>query len=390
MSALDPTAVVARLRALGADQVARERATVNLIASDNVPTAWADDPVYPGHMIQEGLPGRRPFAGAAVHDALERLAEETACAIFGSEAANVQPHSCSQANQAVYHALLAPGEPVLALGFQAGGHLTHGLPINFSGRHFAFAHYGLGADERIDYDALERLAAERRPRLIVCGSSSYPRLFDAERLRAVADACGAHLMFDLSHEAGLIAAGAIPNPVGLADVVTMSLDKTLRGPFGAVVLSREPLADRLARAVHPGTQSSFSVRRVADSAHALALTQTESFAAYGRRTVATAQALAERLTARGLRLVTGGTDKHYVVVDVRGASGRGGREAEERLEAAGVLASRQSLPADRSARGDEASGLRLGTAWIAARGWTTDETTALADRVADVVLGVGD
>jgi glycine hydroxymethyltransferase len=378
-SGVDVAAAVAELRELGARQWAYEHEVVNLIASDNaLPAELTANPVYPGHMIQEGLAGRRPFAGARLHDEIEQLAERLACAIFGADAANLQPHSCSQANQAAYHALLEPGDPVLSLNFQAGGHLTHGLRINFSGRIYRFHNYGLGADERIDYDRLEELAEAVRPRLIVCGSSSYPRLFDAERLRAAADGVGALLMFDLSHEAGLIAGGAIPNPVPLADVATMSLDKTLRGPFGAVILANGAVAADIGRAVHPGTQSSFSVRRLADSAHALALTQTDRFTRYARGVIENARSMAARFQEAGARLVTGGTDKHYLVLDVRQAFGLSGQTAEEALEAIGVLASRQSLPEDASARGSEAGGLRLGAAWATSRGYDAGDFEEIA------------
>jgi glycine hydroxymethyltransferase len=376
----------AALAELGDRQWREEHETIDLIASDNAfPLASAPSPPYVGHAIQEGLVDRRPFAGARTHDDIERLAAAIACDVFGAEHANLQPHSCSQANQAVYHALLRPGDAVCALDFRAGGHLTHGLKINFSGRTYRFHHYGLGADERIDYEAAQRLAGDVRPKLIVCGSSSYPRLFQAERLRAIADSVGARLMFDLSHEAGLIAGAAVPNPVAVADVVTMSLDKTLRGPFGAMVLCRAELAERIDRAVHPGVQSSFPIRRLVDSAHALLLTQTTSFREYARAAVANSRLLGSQLLEAGVRLATGGTDKHYTVADTATAFRLSGVQAEGRLERVGILANRQSLPWDLSPRINECSGIRLGTAWATSRGYTAGDFVELACIIVDAL-----
>ena len=376
----------AALAELGARQWQKERETIDLIASDNAfPLACAANPPYVGHAIQEGLVDRRPFAGARTHDDIERLAASIACEVFGAQHANLQPHSCSQANQAVYHALLSPGDSVCALDFRAGGHLTHGLKINFSGRTYDFHHYGLGSDERIDYESAQKLAHTVRPKLIVCGSSSYPRLFEAERLRAIADSVEARLMFDLSHEAGLIAGAAVPNPVAVADVVTMSLDKTLRGPFGAMVLCRAELAERIDRSVHPGVQSSFPIRRLVDSAHALLLTQTSSFREYARAAVANSRLLASQLINAGVRLATGGTDKHYTVADTRTAFRLSGVEAEGKLERVGVLVNRQSLPWDLSQRINECSGIRLGTAWATSRGYAASDFIELASIIVDVL-----
>jgi glycine hydroxymethyltransferase len=370
------------LRDLGRRQILLERSVINLIASDNaLPNLHLDSPPYPGNIIQEGIAGARPFAGARFHDEIERLAANIAKKIFSADHANLQPHSCSQANQAVYHALLKPGDSVLALGFRAGGHLTHGLNVNFSGRHYSFRFYGLGADGLIDYDAAHALAQEQSPKLIVCGSSSYPRWYDGERLRRIADACSARLMFDLSHEAGLVAGGVLPNIVPYADAVTMSLDKTLRGPFGGLILCRSELADSIDRAVHPGTQSSFPIRKLTESAVALLASQTPEFALYARSAVANARALAISLENRGVRLVTGGSDKHYIVADVARCYGISGTEAERKLERIGILSNRQTLPQD--VRGS--SGLRLGTAWIASRGYTEPDARLLADLIDDAL-----
>lgn len=366
----------------------QERSTVNLIASDNAyPAQCAAEPYYPGHIIQEGLPGSRPFAGAAVHDEVETLVMGIACDVFGAEYANLQPHSCSQANQAVYQGLLQPGDKVCALDFRAGGHLTHGLKLNFSGRLYDFHFYGVGAGGWIDYDAARSLVREVRPKLVVCGSSSYPRLFDGEVLRSIADEVDAALHFDLSHEAGLIAGGAIPNEIGVADAVTMSLDKTLRGPFGGLLLCRAGMAERMDKAVHPGTQSSFSVRKVVDAGRALLLSQMQEFSEYAHGTVRHARLLGEQLAAEAIPVVSGGTDKHYLVVEVRESCGLSGPEAEHRLEGVGILASRQTVPWDRSARTMASSGVRLGTAWITSRGYSTADVEELGDVIVAVLKG---
>ncbi len=365
---------LSELRELGRRQSRYERSVINLIASDNAfPVAQSADAPYHGHMIQEGLCGRRPFAGAVIHDEIEELAERLANLIFGMDHANLQPHSCSQANQAVYQALLQPGDRALAMDFRAGGHLTHGLKVNYSGALYDFYHYGVAPDGFIDYNEARQKALLFTPKLIVCGSSAYPRLFDAQRVRAIADEIGAHLMFDLSHEAGLIAGAVVDNPVSFADVVTMSLDKTLRGPFGGMILCRSSLARAIDAAVHPGTQSSFPIRKLTDSAQALALTQTEAFHDYAQRVASSAQQLGEELGGQGIEVVTGGTDKHYLVLDVGRSRAMTGAEAEGRLERIGILSNRQTLPTDASASTASARGLRLGTPWIASRGYMDDD-----------------
>lgn len=376
---------------MGAEQSAYERAVINLIASDNArPRIQAVDRFYDGDMIQEGVRGERPFAGAALHDEIEAFAEQLACDVFKAEHANLQPHSCSQANQAVYHALLQSGDPVLALGFKAGGHLTHGLKVNFSGRFYRFTFYGTDAEGLIDYSGARALALSVRPKLIVCGSSSYPRLFDAERLRCIADEVGAKLMLDLSHEAGLIAGGVISNPVPFADVATMSLDKTLRGPFGGLILSRSHLATNINRAVHPGTQSSFPIRKLIEAAHALILTRTAWFRLYAQAVLDNAKTLERCLSTSGAELVTGGTDKHYLVLDVEQSFGLSGVDAERRLESINILTSRQTLPRERTNRAAGSSGIRLGTAWATSRGYLVSEFEEIARLILVALSGRSD
>lgn len=373
------------LRGLGKQLEAYEKQVINLIASDNAcPHSLSNAPVYSGNIIQEGLVGRRPFAGAQLHDAFERSAANIACKVFNAEHANIQPHSCSQANQAVYHALLNPGDTVLSLGFQAGGHLTHGLKQNFSGSHYKFFHYGVTVEGLIDYDSAQALAFEKSPKLIVCGSSSYPRLYDVMRLRKIADSVGAQLMLDLSHEAGLIAGQALPNIIDFADVVTMSTDKTLRGPFGGIILTKLNLADKIDRAVHPGTQSSFPVRKIAITAQALALTQTEAYKIYARDVIVNAKTLANSFPAE--YLFTGGTDKHYIVLDVMGLFNITGAEAERKLEEIGILSSRQSGPKDKSKKMSEAGSLRLGTAWATSRGYDAVDFVEIATLIKKALI----
>lgn len=357
-----------------------ERSVINLIASDNATSLNNVSKLpYRGLMIQEGLLGKRPFAGSKLHDDIERIAADSACHIFSADYANLQPHSCSQANQAAYKALLTPGDTVLALDFLAGGHLTHGLKSNFSGQTYNFLFYTTSDSGFIDYDTAGRLAKEHSPKMIVCGSSSYPRLFDAKRLREIADSVGAYLMFDLSHEAGLIAAGVIPNPIPLSDITTMSLDKTLRGPFGGMILCRTGLADKVDKAVHPGTQSSFSVRKISDAAHALLETQSEGFRNYAANTLRNAKSLEEVFSKHSGMVITGGTDKHYIVLNVKGAFNISGTEAEALLEKIGILTSRQTLPSDASRKMSQSSGIRLGTAWAASRGYQPAEFTEIGE-----------
>jgi glycine hydroxymethyltransferase len=362
------------MRVLAERQWRYEKQVINLIASDNATPFH--DALYPGQIIQEGLLGDRPFAGAAIHDEIEALASAIACRVFAADHANLQPHSCSQANQAAYHAVLQPGQPALALDFRGGGHLTHGLKSNFSGRNFRFSHFGV-VDGQIDYDRCHELAQALRPPLIVCGSSSYPLQYDIARLRVIADSVGARLMLDLSHEAGLIAGGALPNVIPQADIVTMSLDKTLRGPYGGLILCRKELALAIDRAIHPGTQSSFPIAKLVHAARCLCETQTPVFREYAKRTIDAAQVLVRIFADVAGLVVTGGTDKHYLVLDVRGALAMSGREAERRLEAINILTSRQVLPNDASARSNEAGGLRIGTAWTSSRGYELNEFAEL-------------
>lgn len=375
-----------RLYEAGAGQEAYELSTINLIASDNLVPAWRDaEKPYRGDMIQEGIVGQRPFAGAHLHDDLETIAAEIAKAVFGVDHAILQSHSCSQANQAAYHALLRPGDSVLALQFRAGGHLTHGMKSNFSGRLYDFHFFGVTDEGHIDYDAVRALAQEIRPKLLVCGSSSYPWTYDVAALRLICDEVGASLMLDVSHEGGLIAGGAFRCDLALADVVTMSLDKTMRGTHGAAILCKAHLADRMDSAVHPGTQSSFPIRRLTDAASALLETQTPLFADYAKRAVSLGRHMSDLFLKHNESSVFGGgTDKHYFLLDTSTVFGLDGTEAERTLEKVGILTNRQSLPSASSNRLKDAGGVRIGTAWLASAGYTSDDI----ERLVGILIGV--
>jgi len=376
-----------RLNEVSATQEAYERSTINLIASDNLVPGWrASERSYKGDMIQEGIVGKRPFAGARFHDELEYLASEVASKIFGLDHAILQSHSCSQANQAAYHALLRPGDRALALQFRAGGHLTHGMKSNFSGRLYDFSYFGVTEDGRIDYDAVRQLAQKIRPKLMICGSSSYPWAYDIAAFRAICDEIGASLMLDLSHEAGLIAGGAFQCDLALADVVTMSLDKTLRGTHGAAILCKAEIADLMNSAVHPGTQSSFAIQRLTDAACALLETQTPQFAEYATRAVKLGRQMSGQfLDHHAGSVFGGGTDKHYFLLDTRRAFGIDGAKAEGLLERVGILTNRQPLPSADSDRLKDAEGIRIGTAWLASAGYEVNDSKKLVEILIDVL-----
>ena len=369
-------------------QNAYEDHFIDMIASDNARSRRkvSGEFYYRGEMTQEGLFNRRPYAGAKYHDEIEEAATEIACSVFGADHANLQLHSCSQANQAAYFALLEIGDPVLSLDFKAGGHLTHGMASNFSGKLYRFHRYGTNASGFIDYDVVRDLAKKTRPKLILCGSSAYPRNSDYGTLRAIADEVEAYLMCDVAHEAGLIAAGVLESPIPAADVVTMSLDKTLRGISSAIILCKQDIANRIDRGVHPGTQSSFPVRRIAESAATLVESQRDDFLDYARRTVANAQRLSETLLDKGISLVTGGTDKHFVVADTARTNGIGGAKVENLLERAGILTNRQTVPLDKSNVFSEAGGLRVGSVWATSRGLDEDDFCILGQTIASLIL----
>jgi len=358
------------------DELHRQQRTLEMIASENfVPQAVLE---CQGSVLTnkyaEGYPGRRYYGGCEHVDVIEQLAIDRAKALFGAEHANVQPHAGAQANAAVYHALLKPGDTIMGLSLPHGGHLTHGMKINVSGRLYDIAPYEVSPDTyRIDMDAVERIAKERRPKLILAGWSAYPRFLDFERFRAIADEIGAILMVDMAHFAGLVAADLHPNPVPYSDVVTTTIHKTLGGARGGMILCREEHAKAINSAVFPGQQGGPLEHVIAGKAVALKLAATDAFRERQRRTVAGAKAVAEELlrAGHGINVLTGGTDVHLVLVDLR-ESELDGQQAEDRLHDIGITVNRNAVPFDPRPP-MVTSGLRVGAPALATRGLQEDD-----------------
>ncbi len=354
-----------------ANELERQQRTLEMIASENfAPMAVLEcQGSVLNNKYAEGYPGKRYYCGCEHVDVAERLAIDRAKALFGSEHANVQPHSGAQANIAVYHALLDPGDTVMGLELSHGGHLTHGMRINVSGRLYDIAPYHVSRETgRIDMDEVERIALERRPRLILAGWSAYPRFLDFERFRAIADAVGAYLVVDMAHFAGLVAAGLHPNPVPYADVVTTTIHKTIGGGRGGLILSTEDLAKRIDSAVFPGQQGGPLEHIIAGKAVALRIAASETFRERQERTVTGARAVAAELlrAGGGVSVLTGGTDVHLVLCDLR-ESLLDGRQAEDRLHSIGITVNRNAVPFDPRPPA-VSSGLRIGTPALATRG----------------------
>lgn len=368
----------------------RQQETLNLIASEN----YASRAVRQAqgclmtNKYAEGYPGKRWYQGCEFVDEVERLAIDRARRMFGAEHANVQPHCGSSANMAVYFAALRPGDTILAMSLAHGGHLTHGHRANFSGRFFNVVPYGVSRDtETIDYDEVARLAQSSRPRLIVAGASAYPRVIDFERLRRIADAAGAQLMVDMAHIAGLVAAGCHPNPVPLAEFVTTTTHKSLRGPRGGMILCRESLASDIDRQVFPGIQGGPFMHTIAAKAVCFLEAMSPSFRAYGRQVVANARRLSEVLAAGGLRLVSGGTDNHLMLADVTGLK-LTGAEAATALATVGISVNKNVIPFDEQAPA-VTSGIRIGTLAVTTRGMKESEMDAIGECILDVLRHVG-
>jgi glycine hydroxymethyltransferase len=379
-------------------ELGRQRDTLEMIASENfVPRAVLE---CQGSVLTnkyaEGYPGRRYYGGCEWVDVSEQLAIDRACALFGAEHANVQPHSGAQANTAVYHALLAPGETIMGMSLAHGGHLTHGMRLNVSGRLYDIAAYEVDRDtSRIDMDEVARIAHERRPRLLLAGWSAYPRQLDFARFRAIADEVGALLMVDMAHFAGLVAAGLHPNPVEYgADVVTTTTHKTLGGPRAGIILCKAEHAKKIDSAVFPGQQGGPLEHVIAGKAVALRIAASELFAERQRRTIAGAQTLAEQLLraggeggGEGLNVLTGGTDVHLVLVDLRELRSPecSGRQAEDRLHEIGITVNRNAVPFDPRPP-MEASGLRIGTPALATRGLRDEDFAEVGAIIAQALL----
>ncbi|MCK9873177.1 serine hydroxymethyltransferase [Nocardiopsis dassonvillei] len=372
-------------------ELARQRDTLEMIASENfAPQAVIEaQGTVLTNKYAEGYPGRRYYGGCEHVDVVEQLAIDRAKALFGAEHANVQPHSGAQANTAVYFALLKPGDTILGLDLAHGGHLTHGMKINYSGKILnAVAYHVRDEDGTVDYDEVEALAEEHRPKMIVAGWSAYPRQLDFARFRKIADSVGALLMVDMAHFAGLVAAGLHPNPVPHADVVTTTTHKTLGGPRGGMILARAELGKKINSAVFPGMQGGPLEHVIAAKAVALKVAAGEEFADRQRRTVSGARLLAERLTRPdaaevGVKVLSGGTDVHLVLVDLVNSE-LNGQEAEDRLHSIGITVNRNAVPNDPRPP-MVTSGLRIGTPALATRGFGDEDFAEVADVIAEAL-----
>ncbi|HKW22787.1 MAG TPA: serine hydroxymethyltransferase [Ktedonobacterales bacterium] len=364
----------------------RQFTGIELIASENYASAAVAETMscVMTNKYAEGLPGKRYYGGCEVVDEAERLAIERAKRLFGAEHANVQPHSGAQANAAAYLALIQLGDTVLGMDLKQGGHLTHGAKVNFSGKFYNFVPYGVRPEtETIDYDELERLAQEHKPRLIVAGFSAYPRTLDFARFRQIADSVGALLMADIAHVAGLVAAGLSPNPVPYCHVVTTTTHKTLRGPRGALILSTAEWGAKIDKAVFPGTQGGPLMHIIAAKAVAFKEALDPAFTAYQQPVIDNAQALATSLQDHGLRLVSGGTDNHLMLVDVRPLHVTG-KDAEDALQAVNITVNKNGIPFDPEPP-VRTSGVRLGTPAVTTRGFGANEMREVAGMIADAI-----
>jgi glycine hydroxymethyltransferase len=367
-------------------QITQENSTINLIASENTVTRAVRE--ASGSVLTnkyaEGYPGKRWYSGCIPVDTAETLAVERAKKLFGAEHANVQPHCGSSANMAVYFSVLKPGDTILSMSLDQGGHLTHGSPVNFSGQLFTIVPYCVSHEtEALDYDAIEALAMEKKPKMIVAGASAYPRVLDFPRFRAIADKCGAMLMVDMAHIAGLVAGGVHPNPVPYAEFVTTTTHKTLRGPRGGLVLCREPFAKAIDKTVFPGLQGGPLENIIAAKAVCFGEALQPSFNVYARQIVANSQALAATLTARGFHLVSGGTDNHLMLVNVA-RNGLTGKDAAAALDAAGIICNKNSIPFDTNSP-FVTSGIRIGTASVTTRNMKEPEMRQIGNWIADIL-----
>ena len=364
-------------------EAARQEAHLELIASENFvsPAVLAAMGSVLTNKYAEGYPGHRYYGGCVHVDVAEQIAIERAKALYGAEHANVQPHSGSQANMAVYFALLQPGDTVLGMNLNNGGHLTHGSRVNISGKYFNFESYGIDPEtERIDYDALRAKALEIRPKLIVAGASAYPRVIDFERFRDIAKEAGAYLMVDMAHIAGLVAAGEHPSPVPYADVVTTTTHKTLRGPRGGMILCRQELAKAIDKAIFPGTQGGPLMHIVAAKAVCFKEAMSDDFRRYQHQIILNAKALETGLRENGVRMVSGGTDNHLILVDLCDTD-ISGLQLENWLEAAHITVNKNMVPRDRR-KPAETSGLRVGTPAVTTRGLVEADMKEIADGIA--------
>ena len=367
-------------------ELQRQRHNIELIASENIVSEGVL--LAAGGVLTnkyaEGYPGKRYYGGCQYVDEVENIARGRACKLFGAEHANVQPHCGANANLAVFFALLQPGDTVLSMSLAHGGHLSHGSPVNISGKYFKIVPYGVSDDtQTIDYDEVERLAIESKPKLILAGASAYPRIIDFKRFREIADKVGAYLMVDMAHIAGLVAAGLHPSPVPYADVVTSTTHKTLRGPRGGLILCKEKYAKDIDKAIFPGTQGGPLMHIIAAKAVAFGEALTDEFKEYQTQIIKNAQALAGELSARGIRLVSGGTDNHLMLLDLRG-TGVTGKGLGHRLAEVHITANKNAIPNDPESP-FITSGLRVGTPAVTSRGFKEPQMKLIAGWIYDSI-----
>ncbi len=367
-------------------ELTRQRDNIELIASENFvsPAVMAAVGSHLTNKYAEGLPGKRYYGGCQYVDIVENLAIERCKQLFGCEHANVQPHSGAQANTAVYFALLTPGDTILGMNLSHGGHLSHGSPVNISGKYFKVVPYGVSEkDERIDYAELERIAVEAKPKMIVAGASAYPRVIDFAKLREIADKVGALLMVDIAHIAGLVAAGLHPSPVPYADIVTTTTHKTLRGPRGGVIMCKEQYAKAIDKAVFPGTQGGPLMHVIAGKAVAFKEAISPAFKEYQQQVVKNAAAMADEFTKCGVRLVSGGTDNHLMLLDLRDKN-MTGKELEKMLDEVNITANKNTIPFETTSP-FVTSGVRIGTPSITTRGFKEEDARLVARLIAKII-----
>ena len=374
------------------DELRRQRSSIELIASENFVSQAVMEAVGSPltNKYAEGLPGKRYYGGCWAVDEVENLARERAKKLFGASFANVQPHSGAQANYAALAALVQPGDKIMGMALDNGGHLTHGSPANFSGKLYDVVSYGVDEQtERIDYDAVAAQAEAEKPKVIIAGASAYPRIIDFERFAEIAHSVGAYLMVDMAHIAGLVATGRHPSPVPCADVVTTTTHKTLRGPRGGLILSNDPeLAKKIDSAVFPGSQGGPLEHVIAGKAVAFGEALAPEFADYADAILVNAKALGRGMEARGLRLVSGGTDNHLLLVDLTPAGEVTGRDAERALDSAGITVNKNTIPGEKRSP-FVTSGIRVGSAAATTRGFTERECERIGELIGEVVCAPG-
>ena len=368
------------------DELSRQQHNIELIASENIVSKavlLAAGGVLT-NKYAEGYPGKRYYGGCVHVDVVEEIARKRACELFGAEHANVQPHSGANANLAVFFALLQPGDTVMGMNLSEGGHLSHGSPVNISGKYFNIVPYGVNKEtETIDYDEMERIALECKPKLIVVGASAYSRIIDFPRCREICDKVGAYLMVDIAHIAGLVAAGLHPSPVPYADVVTTTTHKTLRGPRGGLILCKEKHAKAIDKAIFPGVQGGPLMHIIAAKAVALGEALTDEFKEYQKQVIKNAAALCEGLKKRGLEIVSGGTDNHLMLLKLVG-TGITGKELEHRLDEVHITANKNTIPGEPLSP-FITSGVRLGSPAVTTRGFKEAEMDLIAGWIADII-----